>query len=109
MNTIFKVIRLSGTSPKPYFLIYFIYSELFNLLRDIIEDKNILVFQISMPVEDARGFAIADETPAIIVVNSKDHIEARVFSLMHEFGHILLKESGISLPENTLIIKSPNR
>ena len=28
LNTIFKVIRLSGTSPKPYFLIYFIYSEL---------------------------------------------------------------------------------
>lgn len=81
--------------------------ELFNLLRDIIEDKNILVFQISMPVEDARGFAIVDDTPAIIVVNSKDQIEARIFSLMHEFGHILLKESGISLPENALIVKSP--
>ena len=81
--------------------------ELLNLLRDIIEDKNILVFQISMHIEDARGFAIADETPAIIVVNSKDQIEARIFSLMHEFGHIILKESGISLPENALIEKSP--
>lgn len=81
--------------------------ELFNLLRDIIEDKNILVFQISMPIEDARGFAIAEDTPAVIVVNSKDKIEARIFSLMHEFGHILLKESGISLPENALIVKSP--
>ena len=28
LNTILKVIRLSGTSPKPYFLIYFIYSKI---------------------------------------------------------------------------------
>ena len=50
-------------------------------LRDILEDYNILVFQFSMPIEDARGFALADETPNIIVINSKDSIEARLFTL----------------------------
>ncbi len=79
--------------------------ELFNFLRDTIEDKNIIVFQISMPIEDARGFTLVDDSPAVIVVNSKDQIEARIFTLMHEFGHVLLNESGVSMPENSLFVK----
>ena len=71
-------------------------------LRDMLEDRNILVFQFSMPIEDARGFALADETPNIIVINSKDSIEARLFTLMHEFGHIILGETVIDLPEESL-------
>ena len=71
-------------------------------LRDVLEDLNILVFQFSMPIEDARGFALADETPNIIVINSKDSIEARLFTLMHEFGHIILGETVIDLPEESL-------
>jgi len=80
--------------------------EVFNFLRDTIEDKNIIVFQISMPIEDARGFTLVDDSPAVIVVNSKDQIEARIFTLMHEFGHVLLNESGVSMPENSLFIKN---
>jgi len=79
--------------------------DVFNFLRDVIEDKNILIFQISMPVDDARGFTLVDDIPAIIVVNSKDAIDARIFTLMHEFGHILLQESGISMPENALAVR----
>jgi Zn-dependent peptidase ImmA (M78 family) len=52
-----------------------------------------------MPVGDARGFALSDKDPKIIVVNSGDEIEARIFTLMHEFGHILLGETAISLSE----------
>ena len=73
--------------------------ELFHYLRDILEDMNIYVFQFSMPVEDARGFVFVDDSPNVIVVNTKDIIEARLFSLMHEFGHILLGESVIDLPD----------
>ena len=52
-----------------------------------------------MPIEDARGFALADANPKIIVVNSKDQIEARIFTLLHEFAHILLGETSISIPD----------
>jgi len=72
---------------------------MFNYLRDWLEDLNIFVFQFSMPVEDARGFTLADEHPVVIVVNSKDVIEARIFTLMHEFAHVLLGESGIDTPD----------
>ncbi|MBU4266265.1 MAG: XRE family transcriptional regulator [Candidatus Altiarchaeota archaeon] len=78
----------------------------FNYLRDVLEDMNILVFQFSMPLEDARGFVLVDELPNIIVVNTKDSIEARVFSLMHEFAHILLGESIIDLPDVSKIRKN---
>ena len=73
--------------------------ELFHYLRDVLEDMNIYVFQFSMSVEDARGFVFVDDSPNVIVVNTKDNIEARLFSLMHEFGHILLGESVIDLPD----------
>jgi len=80
--------------------------EVFNFLRDTIEDKNIIVFQIFMPIEDARGFTLVDDSPAVVVVNSKDQIEARIFTLMHEFGHVLLNESGVSMPESTIFLKN---
>jgi len=80
--------------------------KLFNYLRDVLEDMNVLVFQFSMPIEDARGFALVDESPAIIVINSKDSIEARLFSLMHEFGHVLLGETVIDIPEASLAIRN---
>jgi len=67
----------------------------------VLEDSNVLVFQFSMPIEDARGFALADDVPSIIVINSKDSIEARLFTLMHEFGHILLGETVIDIPDES--------
>ncbi|EQD64421.1 DNA-binding protein [mine drainage metagenome] len=75
---------------------------MFGYLRDVLEDSNVLVFQFSMPIEDARGFALADDLPSIIVINSKDSIEARLFTLMHEFGHILLGETVIDIPDESL-------
>jgi len=79
--------------------------ELFNYLRDFLEDMNIYLFQFSMPIEDARGFVFVDESPITVVVNTKDNIEARIFSLMHEFAHILLGESVIDLPDATYTYK----
>ena len=76
--------------------------KLFGYLRDVLEDSNVLVFQFSMPIEDARGFALADDLPSIIVINLKDSIEARLFTLMHEFGHILLGETVIDIPNESL-------
>jgi Zn-dependent peptidase ImmA (M78 family) len=77
----------------PYEMLYY--------LRDKMEDMNILVFQDSIPIEDARGFALPDEEPNVIVLSSRDIIEARIFSIMHEFAHILLGESAIDFPDHT--------
>jgi len=79
--------------------------KLFGYLRDLIEESDILVFQFSMPIEDARGFALADEFPAVIVVNSRDSIEARLFTLMHEFAHVLLGDTVVDIPEPSTAIR----
>lgn len=79
--------------------------EMFRYLRGALEDLNILVFQFVMPIEDARGFTLADESPPVIVVSSSDSIEARVFTLIHEFGHVLLGDTVIDIPESSRPVK----
>jgi Zn-dependent peptidase ImmA (M78 family) len=81
--------------------------ELFHHIREKLEDMNIIVFQFSMPIEDARGFVFTDRMPNIIVINTKDTIEARLFTLLHEFGHVLLGETVIDIPDAT--VKSNNK
>jgi Zn-dependent peptidase ImmA (M78 family) len=73
--------------------------EAFREWRAAIERNNILVFQLPMPVEDARGFSLADDEPYAIVVNSSDAARARIFTLFHEYGHLLLRTPGICLPQ----------
>ena len=72
---------------------------MFNYLRQALESVNVWVFKFSIPVEDARGFALADELPAIVAVSSQDVVEARSFTLMHEFGHVLLRDASVDAPE----------
>jgi Zn-dependent peptidase ImmA (M78 family) len=79
------IAQLSGSTP----------TKLFHIWRDWFEQKNIMVFQLKMPVEDARGFSLTDIEPYIIVVNESDAPNAKIFTLFHEYGHILLNESAV--------------
>lgn len=58
--------------------------------RGWLESRNISVLKIKMPVDDARGFSLTDGEPFVIVVNSADADRARLFTLFHEYAHILL-------------------
>ncbi len=69
----------------------------FNTWRDIIEKKGILVFQAEgIDVDEMRGFALSDHPLPVIVVNKKDSVRGRIFSMLHELAHILLGDSSIS-------------
>ena len=63
-----------------------------------IENLNVLVFQMSMPLEELRAFSLTDGDIPVIILNTKDTVTARIFSLWHEFGHLLLKKGGICDP-----------
>jgi len=82
----------------------------FNALKKIIESKNILIFQFSFDERNIRGFVLKDMKPYTIVLNSstKDHISARIFTLLHEYAHILLNESTSALcyPGDTPILEN---
>jgi Zn-dependent peptidase ImmA (M78 family)/DNA-binding XRE family transcriptional regulator len=60
-----------------------------------IEKSGILVFQIGMPIEETRGFSLDQSQLPVIVLNSSDSPKGRIFSIFHEYAHLLLNDSGI--------------
>jgi len=46
--------------------------------------------------DEFRGFTISDERAPIIFINATDSPQAQLFTLLHEFVHLLLNESGVS-------------
>ena len=75
--------------------------EFFEYLREQIEKFGIIVlkssYENSFPIAEARGFCLVDKKPFLIGINNSDTDNAKVFTLMHEFCHILLRISGICL------------
>jgi len=66
--------------------------------RNAVERLNVLAFQLSIPVEDVRGFSLGDKEPYVIAISSADAVRARIFTLFHEYGHLLLHDAGICAP-----------
>ncbi len=70
--------------------------EAFARWRATIESQGVLVFQSTgVSLDETRGFSIYDALLPVIVINNKDSINGRIFTLLHEFVHLLLKEGGI--------------
>jgi Zn-dependent peptidase ImmA (M78 family)/transcriptional regulator with XRE-family HTH domain len=59
------------------------------------ESCGVLVLELSFPIAEGRAFSLTDEDYPVIVLNSSDSINGRIFSLFHEVGHMLLRQSGI--------------
>src|SRR5205807_2176536 len=49
-----------------------------------------LVLQRKLPLVEVRGFSLTTPGPPTIVVNRSDAVSARIFTIFHELGHILL-------------------
>ena len=62
----------------------------FDQWREWLESLNISVLKLKIPAGDARGFSLTDGEPSVIVVNSADAERARLFTLFHEYAHLLL-------------------
>lgn len=84
-------------------------NEAFDNWRQAIENQNIFVFRLSMPIDDVRGFSLSNEYPLCIVVNSQDANSAKCFTLFHEYAHLLLNKPGICLPDRIPQKASPNQ
>ncbi|MGX7744256.1 XRE family transcriptional regulator [Rhodopseudomonas parapalustris] len=65
--------------------------------RIAIEAKDILVFVVPrLKIREMRGTALAERTMPVILINGKDRGNGRVFTLLHEFCHLALRQSGVS-------------
>lgn len=77
-----------------------------NFFKDNLEQYNIIVQQSGISqnnphkvinFDECRGYAIYDEYAPLVFINSKDTSEnGKIFTLLHELAHILLKCSGVS-------------
>lgn len=73
--------------------------EAYNDWKEAIESKGVLVFQTThtsrIKVGEMRGFSISEEKLPVIVINSKDSIRGKIFTLIHEYVHLILHNAGI--------------
>ena len=61
-----------------------------------LERSGVLVFQTSaVSLDEMRGFSISTVPFPVIVVNAKDSPRGRVFTLVHEFAHLLINRGGL--------------
>jgi Zn-dependent peptidase ImmA (M78 family)/transcriptional regulator with XRE-family HTH domain len=86
--------------------------------RDAVERLGVLVFQTGgIELREMRGTSIPSGPLPVIVVNNVDAPHGRVFTILHEFIHILLASSGHHtsameggrLPEEQLLERASNR
>lgn len=62
--------------------------------KEVLENKDIYVVQYPyVKVSESRGFALAESEIPIIGINSQDTANARIFTLIHELIHALLRDS----------------
>lgn len=83
--------------------------EAYNYLRSKLEAKGILVMQNgivaanthrSLDINEFRGFMLHDSFAPLIFINSKDSQAGKIFTLIHEYIHILIEEEGIFIEED---------
>ncbi|MHB1178001.1 MAG: ImmA/IrrE family metallo-endopeptidase [Daejeonella sp.] len=70
-----------------------------------VESMGIAVFQLTLTQDNLRGFSIVDETiPIIGIKRGGEPATAKIFTLFHELGHIILNEGGLcDLSDNTTL------
>lgn len=82
--------------------------ETMNNWRRSFEESGILVFQMTdVSLDEARGFSVSSDTLPAVIVNVKDAVNARTFTMLHELGHLALRQAGLcNLSEDISTIDS---
>jgi Zn-dependent peptidase ImmA (M78 family) len=65
--------------------------------REALEESGVLVFQFSLGKDAIGGFSLWDMNAPVIAVNTAWNSAARIFSLFHEFGHLITRTSSACL------------
>lgn len=78
--------------------------------RAIVETAGVLVFQASrIDLAEMRGLSLTEDPLPVVVVNSKDAPNGRVFTMLHELCHVALRRSGICEPDESRLRPSEER
>jgi len=66
--------------------------------RAWLELRGLLVLQMSLPEDELQGFSFSGGGPPVIVVSSADDPRPRIFTIFHEYAHLLLGTGGMCIP-----------
>lgn len=72
-------------------------SEAFRMWRGSLEDRGVLVLQLSMGKRNLRGFSAWNDYAPVVAGNTSYHPTARVFTLLHEYAHLLTRTDAACL------------
>lgn len=73
-----------------------------------IEYFGVLVCQSgSVPNNEMRGFSIVEHPFPVVMLNAKDSPRGRIFTLMHELTHVVLRNGGVCNLEES-VLPGPN-
>jgi Zn-dependent peptidase ImmA (M78 family) len=72
--------------------------EAFLRWRELVEAQGVFVYQLKLGGDETRGFAMWDdrEIPIAVIDASESGYSAKIFTLWHEYAHLLLRTGGIS-------------
>ena len=62
--------------------------------REVLESSGILIFSLPLGETSCRGFSLWDDYAPAIAVNTWWNYEARIFTLFHEYGHLLTRTNS---------------
>lgn len=61
-----------------------------------VETQSVLVFETSrIPQEEMRGVSLTTDVLPIVILNGGDAHAGRIFTLLHELTHLLLRQGGV--------------
>jgi Zn-dependent peptidase ImmA (M78 family) len=61
-----------------------------------LEEVGVLVVTMNrVDPSEARGFSISENEVPVAAVNGSEHFNGRIFTLLHEYAHLLLSTSGL--------------
>ena len=68
--------------------------DFFEKVRSILFDMNIIIIIDNFPNENVKGLSLSSDKISMIVINSSDtNTKSKIFTLFHEFAHLLLKNN----------------
>ena len=83
------------------------HGQAFHAWRAALEASGVLVFVFPLGEDSARGFSLWDDDAPLIAVNSAWNHAARVYTLFHEYGHLLTRTSSVCLERIGVRVSRP--
>jgi Zn-dependent peptidase ImmA (M78 family)/DNA-binding XRE family transcriptional regulator len=72
-------------------------ADAFRFWRRQIEAKGILIFIVrGIDPDEMSGFTLAADAAPVLAINGGEGVERRLFTLLHELTHALLRQGGVS-------------